>query len=276
MKPILHDTELNPVERVAGHGDCPFLLTCDHGGRLLPETCNSLGLDDEQTRAHIAWDIGAAGVARELARQLGATAFLQKYSRLLIDCNRPPSVASSIPEISELTRIPGNLHLTAEQRQARQASFFTPYHQAIAAQLDQRASHALRTVVISVHSFTPVFKGRRRDLDIGVLFNRDPRLGNILLDLLSTEPALRVVANKPYSVSDQTDYTIPVHGEARGLPHVMIEINNTLIEHEAEQVQWAGRFAGWLRLADQRLGAVQQPEAERQSRLSTARTTAMS
>ena len=276
MKSILSETEPNPVELVAGRADSPFLITCDHGGRLLPKSCGTLGLNVEQTRAHIAWDIGAAGVARELARLLGAPLVLQNYSRLLIDCNRPPAAASSIPEVSESTRIPGNLRLTDDQRQARRTAFFAPYHQAIAGQLDQRANGGLRTLLISLHSFTPVFKGLRRDLDIGILFNRDPRLGHILLELLGAEPTLRVMANQPYAVSDQTDYTIPIHGETRGIPHVMIEIRNSLIEHEPDQLQWAGRFADWLQRADQRLGADVQLEADRQIKPVTARTATVS
>lgn len=252
---VLSEQEPNPVEWIPGQEGSPFLLTCDHGGRLFPQSCASLGLSSADTFSHIAWDIGAAGVARELARQLAAPLILQSYSRLLIDCNRPPAVSSSIPEISENTTIPGNLHLDPQQREARRAAIFVPYHQAISAELDRRAAIGQATVLVSVHSFTPTFNGQRRELDIGILFNRDTRLGEILLQLVSCDPSLRVAANQPYSVSDQTDYTIPVHGEARGIPHVMIEIRNTLIEHGQHQIQWAQRFADWLQIADQHLAA---------------------
>jgi len=250
---LLSEHDPNPVERIPGQDNSPFLITCDHAGRVFPQACSDLGLNATAARAHIAWDIGAAGVARELARLLGAPLILQHYSRLLIDCNRPPAVASSIAKISETTVIPGNQHLDAGQRQARREAFFDPYHRAIAAELDRRGAGRQATFLISVHSFTPVFNNEHRDLDIGILFNRDPRLGQVLLNLLSREPDLRARANEPYAVSDQTDYTIPVHGEARGIPHVMIEIRNSLIEHEYPRNDWARRFAAWLRIARQQL-----------------------
>ncbi len=253
VQPFLSDNEPDPVELVAGRDDCAFLITCDHAGRLFPASCNELGLNAAQTREHIAWDPGAEGVARELAGLLGAPLLLQKYSRLLIDCNRPPQAESSIPEISETTTIPGNLQLDDGQRQARREAIFTPYHHAIARQLDRRTEQNLRTLLVSVHSFTPVFKGEKRKLDIGILFNRDPRLGLLLLDMLAGEADIYSAANEPYAVSEQTDYTIPVHCERRGIPHVMLEIKNTLIASQAQQTEWAGRFAAWLLAAGQQL-----------------------
>jgi len=253
VKPFLHADEPNPVELVRGRADSPFLITCDHAGNYFPAHCANLGLNDEQIRAHIAWDIGAAEVAKELARRLGATLILQRYSRLLIDCNRPPSAISSIPKISETTTIPGNLQLTDEQHRARQEAIFDPYHLEISAQLDQLASSGQDTILISVHSFTPVFKGNKREFELGILFNRDPRLGQLLLDRLALEADIRAMVNEPYAVSDATDYTIPQHAEARNIPHVMLEIRNSLITNEANQLQWASMLADWLRQAAQQL-----------------------
>jgi predicted N-formylglutamate amidohydrolase len=174
----------------------------------------------------------------------------------VIDCNRGHGVASSIPVISETTEIPGNLDLSQPERAARQQEIFAPYHDRIRALLDARLARGQRTVLVAMHSFTPVFKGERRDMQVGVLYNRDIRLARILLDLLRAERDLVVGDNAPYAVSDETDYGIPVHGEKRGLPHVEIEIRQDLIEDSEGQMAWAARFARLLGEADGRLREV--------------------
>jgi len=178
---------------------------------------------------------------------------LQTYSRLVIDCNRDPSVPGSIPAVSEHTEIPGNHNLLPEEKAARQQEIFAPYHARIRELLDARAQAGRRTVVVAMHSFTPVFKGESRAMQVGVLYNRDARLANIMLDLLRAEGDLVVGDNAPYAVSDVTDYTVPVHAERRGLPHVEIEIRQDLIADEKGQAEWAARFVRLLRTADARL-----------------------
>jgi predicted N-formylglutamate amidohydrolase len=171
----------------------------------------------------------------------------------VIDCNRDPSVASSIPEVSEATEIPGNLGLSAAARAARRQAVFEPYHARIRALLDARQAAARRTVFVAMHSFTPVFKGESRAMQVGVLYNRDATLASIMLDLLRAEGDLLVGDNAPYAVSDVTDYGVPVHAEQRGLSHVEIEIRQDLIADEPGQAEWAARFARLLRAADGRL-----------------------
>jgi predicted N-formylglutamate amidohydrolase len=227
-------------------GSSVFFLTCEHAGRVFPRRLGSLGLPEHETLRHIAWDIGIAGVGRGLSGLLDATVVLQTYSRLVIDCNRDPAVPSSIPEISELTEIPGNLGLCEADRAARIEAIFRPYHDAIAAALDHRAAQGRPTVLVALHSFTPVFKGVARPWHVAVLFNRDPRLAHALAELLRTEGDLTVGENEPYRVSDLTDYTVPVHGERRGLPHVEIEIRQDLITNPAGQAAWAERLARLL------------------------------
>ncbi len=234
-------------------GASDFLLTADHAGRAIPRSLGRLGLPDIEMDRHIAWDIGIAGVTERLSAALDATAVLQTYSRLVIDCNRDPSVASSIPEISEATAIPGNLGLSQEARAARRQAIFEPYHARIRALLDAREAAARRTVFVAMHSFTPVFKGESRAMQVGVLYNRDARLAAIMLDLLRAEGDLVVGDNAPYAVSDVTDYGVPVHAERRGLSHVEIEIRQDLIAEETGQAEWAARFARLLRAADARL-----------------------
>jgi predicted N-formylglutamate amidohydrolase len=192
---------------------------------------------------HIAWDIGAADVAIRLAAALDAFAILQTYSRLVIDCNRRPGIPASIVRISESTRIPGNEIVTIEAAAAREREIFRPYHDRIRTELDTRQAQGRPTILISVHSFTPRFHGKQRPWHAGVLYNRDARIASELLRFLRAEPGLVIGDNEPYSVGDTTDYTIPEHGERRGLPHVGIELRQDLISAEAGQSEWAERLA---------------------------------
>jgi predicted N-formylglutamate amidohydrolase len=242
----LEPDEPDPVTLDNEAGRSVFFLTCDHAGRAIPRRLDRLGLPEHETRRHIAWDIGIGAVGRQLSRLLDAAVVLQTYSRLVIDCNRDPKVPSSIPEISEVTEIPGNRGLTETARTARINAIFRPYHGSIAAALDRRAAASRASVLVALHSFTPVFKGVVRPWHAAVLYNRDMRLARPLFKLLSAEAGLVVGDNQPYAVSDLTDYTVPVHGERRGLPHVEIEIRQDQITDTAGQTIWAERLARLL------------------------------
>jgi predicted N-formylglutamate amidohydrolase len=250
---LLDEGDPPPVRVLRPAGPSEFFLTADHAGRAIPRQLGKLGLPQSELERHIAWDIGIAGVTETLAQALDATAVLQAYSRLVIDCNRHPGWASSIPPISELTAIPGNAAILPAEREARRREIFLPYHQRIAELLDRRVAAGHRTVLIAMHSFTPVFKGETRNIDIGVLYNRDARFANLLLDLLRAEGDLAVGDNAPYAITAASDYTVPVHGEERGLPHVEIEIRQDLIADAAGQAAWAARLARLLPIADARL-----------------------
>jgi predicted N-formylglutamate amidohydrolase len=236
-----------PVHEVNTQGRSPFLLTSDHYGRLLPRGLRDLGISENELARHIAWDIGIAGVAEQLAATLDAHLIAQRYSRLVIDCNRPPGVASSIPVISEATAIPGNQGLSTEAKEARRREIFDPYHGRINAVIDRRVHLRRPTVLVALHSFTPVFAGVARPWHIGTLYHRDTILPKLLLQHLRSESDLVVGDNEPYAVSDLTDYGIPVHGEARGLINTGIEIRQDLITDQAGQQQWAARLARILR-----------------------------
>jgi predicted N-formylglutamate amidohydrolase len=235
----------------------PLLLVADHAGNAIPRALGRLGIAAADCERHIALDIGIAGLARLLADALGATLIRQNYSRLVIDCNRPPGLAASIPQVSELTAIPGNIGLTEADKSARAREIFWPYHEQIAAELDRRRQAGRPGALIALHSFTPVFKGVARPWHAALLYNRDPRLARRLLALLEEEKGLTVGDNEPYFVSDDTDYTIPVHGERRGLPHALVEIRQDLIADAAGQRQWADRLA---RLLPQAYAAVSAAE----------------
>jgi predicted N-formylglutamate amidohydrolase len=232
-----------PVHQYNAAGRSPFLFTCDHYGRLIPPSLGDLGLPSGELVRHIAWDIGIAGVAERLAQALDAHLIAQRYSRLVIDCNRPPGVASSIPILSEATTIPGNEGLSREMAEARRRAIFDPYHHCIDAVIAQRLAEQRPTVLVALHSFTPVYAGIARPWHIGTLYHRGKLLPPLLLKALRAEGDLVVGDNEPYAVSDQTDYTIPVHGEARGLTNSGIEIRQDLVADESGQQQWAERLA---------------------------------
>jgi predicted N-formylglutamate amidohydrolase len=243
---LLAENELPPVIEENADGRSPFLLTSDHFGRAIPRALGNLGLPEGELTRHIAWDIGIAGVARELSKRLNAHLIAQAYSRLVIDCNRPHHAPTSIPRISETTTIPGNEGLTAEQVAARRREVFDPYHRRISQTIDHRLRDGVPTVLVSLHSFTPVYAGIRRPWHVGTLYQRDTRLAPLLLRGLRANGDLVVGDNEPYAVSNETDYTIPVHGEARSLINTGIEIRQDLIAEEAGQREWAERLANVL------------------------------
>ena len=240
---LLEAAEVPPVKEENAAGRSPFLLICDHYGRLIPRALGDLGLPASELTRHIAWDIGIAGVAEQLSKQLDAHLIAQRYSRLVIDCNRPPCVASSIPVLSEATAVPGNEGLTRAAADARRNAIFEPYHRRIADIIDRRLREGRPTVLVALHSFTPIYAGVPRPWHIGTLYHRDTRLPPVLLRVLRGEADLVVGDNEPYAVSDETDYAIPVHGEARGLMNAGIEIRQDLIADQAGQQQWADRLA---------------------------------
>ncbi len=241
---LLAPDELPPVAEYNAEGGSQFLLVCDHAGRRIPRALHSLGLAEADLARHIAWDIGIEGVGRRLSELLDAHLIMQIYSRLVIDCNRPPGSPTSIATLSEGTAIAGNQNVSAQDAEARRREIFDPYHQAIERHLDARKDR--QTFLISLHSFTPVYGGVARPWQAGVLYNRNSTLAHALRDLLAAPGDLTVGDNEPYSVDDDTDYTIPVHGEKRGLEHVAIEIRQDLIADEAGQKYWAERLAETL------------------------------
>ncbi|MFY9696634.1 MAG: N-formylglutamate amidohydrolase [Xanthobacteraceae bacterium] len=248
-KTLLAVDEARPLTVYNAGAASPFLLIADHAGKLIPRALGRLGLIEAELQRHIAWDIGIAGLGRLLADALDATLIRQNYSRLAIDCNRPLDAASSIPAISESADIPGNAGLTEASKAARANEIFRPYHDRIEAELDERRQNGRATALISLHSFTPVFKGEARPWHAAVLYNRDPRFARRLMALLNAEKEFTVGENVPYTVSDATDYTIPVHAERRGLHHVLIEIRQDLLADESGQREWALRLARLLPLA---------------------------
>ena len=250
---LLAADEPAPVLEIGRERRSSFLIAVDHASRRLPRRLGDLGLPSAELERHIAWDIGALEVARRVAAALDAPLLASNYSRLVIDCNRDPRVASSIPTVAESVEVPGNVALSDEEITARRVEIFQPYHDRLRERLDERRRAGRPTILVSQHSMTDVFKGARRAMHAAVLYNRDRRFAGRVLEVLRREPGLTVAENEPYFMSDETDYTIPQHGEARGLPHVEIEIRQDLIRDEAGQSAWAARIARALQLAEQAL-----------------------
>lgn len=244
--PVLAVDEPLPWEVERAAGSSPWFLICDHAGMRIPRRLGTLGLDQAALASHIAWDIGAAAVACGLGAELNATVILQPYSRLVIDCNRPPHSIDSIISLSESTIIPGNQAVSPAEAAAREQEIFTPYHTRICELLDERLQRGQPTLIIALHSFTPVYLGVARPWQVGVLYNRDARLAHALAQALMAEGDLVVGDNEPYAVGDETDYAIPRHGEARGLAHVELEIRQDLIADAAGQRAWTQRLARLL------------------------------
>lgn len=243
------------VEHAQGASD--FVLACDHAGNEIPRALGTLGLSATELSSHIAWDIGTAGVARRLAERLDATLVLQSYSRLVIDCNRPLQAPDSIAISSEWAQIAGNVNLPEAAVEARRREIFQPYHDGLRQILDERQRNRRQTLLVALHSFTPSYRGTSRPWHIGIMYHHDARLAGVLLGLLRRDERLTVGDNQPYSVDDATDYTIPVHGEARRIAHVGIEIRQDLIADEAGQKTWAGRLASLFKQAAESMAAAE-------------------
>ena len=238
-----------PYARIGPEGDDPaFVLVCDHASNAVPAHMDRLGLDQSELDRHIGWDIGAAMVTRSLSARLGAPAFLSGYSRLVVDCNRPLGSPTAMPPVSDGTVVPANQAISEAEATARTDALFWPYHDAIAACLDRTIGAGAVPMLIAVHSFTPVFQGFVRPWEIGLLYEHDDRLVQPLKDALdAVRPGLTVGDNEPYAIIGPSDYSIPVHGQGRGLPHIEFEVRQDLIGTREGAEEWAETLAAVLR-----------------------------
>jgi predicted N-formylglutamate amidohydrolase len=240
MTPLLGPDDLPPFIVENEGAASPFVLICDHAGRAAPKALGRLGVSDADFERHIAWDIGAGALASRLSAMLDAVAIRQTYSRLVIDCNRPPGSPELIVERSDGTYVPGNLGLTPEQAEQRLAEIHRPYHDRIAEILRARAAAGWRHVLILLHSFTPRMRGFDRPWRYGVLHLNDSPLSSAMLARLQAELGEAVGDNQPYAM-DGTDYTAPRHSRESGFDYLELEVRQDLIGDEAGQkavAQW--------------------------------------
>lgn len=238
------------VQLTNANGTSPFVLVCDHASNRIPERYGDMGLAPSARVSHIAWDPGALAVSRVLADILDAPLVASTVSRLVIDCNRDLDAPDLIWTLSEATRIEVNENLPAEERAYRIAHFHRPYHDAIDALIDARRDAGRETVLVCMHSFTPVYLGVARPWPIGLLHGRDSGLTVALgAALLAEDPSLNIGWNEPYAALNGVTLTLEKHGDARGLPATMIEIRNDEILEPAGVALWAARLARGLNTA---------------------------
>ena len=243
MGTCLREGEEATALLVNGDGRSRCVLVCEHASNRLPKSLGTLGLPESDLQRHIAWDIGAEQVARLLSHLMDAPLVLQRYSRLAYDCNRPPDSADAMPEISETTHIPGNRHLSPDDRLMRTREIYRPFHAAIADLLDRRAAEETRSMVVTIHSFTPVYKGTPRAVELGILHDRDRGLAD---ELITSFPTVDARLNEPYGPDDGVLHTLNLHAAPRDLRHAMIEIRNDFLLDEPGQVEWAERLCAAL------------------------------
>lgn len=244
---ILNTEEGDPValEGVAASGR--VILVCEHASRLLPQSLGTLGLSEEALESHIAWDPGALAVSRLMAESLDATLVFQRFSRLVYDCNRPPESPAAMPEKSEVFEISGNVGLDQAARDARTQALYLPFRDTLSSLVKSRVEAGRAPVIVTMHSFTPIYFGMQRLVEIGILHDADARLADAMLAAASEDKRYDVRRNEPYGPDDGVTHTLKEHGLSNGLPNVMIEVRNDLIKDEASQRVMAGYLSGLLR-----------------------------
>lgn len=247
---LISDKTAYQIENAGGSGK--VVVVCEHAGQLIPAFINSLGIDAEIMCSHIAWDIGAAELARALSRSLDAPLILQRYTRLAYDCNRAIDADDAIVVESDNITIPVNIGLSVQDRRKRYDEIYHPFENALSNLLDKRLELGQETILVTVHSFTPVYKGRRRGIELGILHDADTRLADRLLLQTENESSYRAARNQPYSPEDGVTHTLITHGIKRGLANVMLEIRNDLIDDEPGQQLWAERLTGLLKNATEK------------------------
>jgi predicted N-formylglutamate amidohydrolase len=238
------DGEPVAVENAAGAS--PVMLVCEHASSRLPQRYGDLGLSQEALSSHIAWDPGALAVAQLMSKSLDATLIYQRFSRLIYDCNRPPESPAAMRDVSEIFRIPGNENLSQAERSRRTTALYLPFHGRIQEEIERRRDTGRQTVLVTLHSFTPVYFGKERAVEIGILHDRDSRLADRML-ARAKDKTFRVERNEPYGPADGVTHTLEVHALPAGLLNVMIEVRNDLINDETGQRVAADFLTGLLR-----------------------------
>ncbi len=227
---------LNPT------GKSPVVVVCEHASNFIPSAFNDLGLAVDDLDSHVAWDPGAFAVAKGLSERLDAKLIASNVSRLVYDCNRPPSAPDAMPHQSEAIKVPGNIGLTAAQRQDRIDEFYEPFRATLAEAIAATSS----PVILTVHSFTPTYYGQKRAVEIGVLHDTDARLADVILETSSQFTKTLVLRNDPYGPEHGVTHTLKEHALANGHLNVMLEVRNDLIQDPQQQDKMASCIANWL------------------------------
>lgn len=233
-----HETVLvvNPA------GSSAIVLVCEHASHHIPATFAALGLAEDDQTSHAAWDPGAMDVARLLSASLNATLIASGVSRLIYDCNRPPGARDAMPERSEAIAVPGNVGLSAKDRADRAAAFYVPFRD----QLHSAIQKKPKPIIITIHSFTPIYYGKQRSVEIGVLHDTDARLADAMLANFADHTTFDVQRNAPYGASDGVTHTLQEHAIKDGHLNVMLEVRNDLIATPQQQRAMAKMLTSWI------------------------------
>lgn len=234
--------DLKFVEVLRHDGRSPIVLVCEHASPYIPATFEGLGVSPAGRSSHVAWDPGAIAVAQAMSRVLDAALVSSLVSRLVYDCNRPPDAIDTMPTHSEAYAVPGNCDLTEVEKRARVARYYVPFHDRLASLIASR----IDPIIVTIHSFTPIYNGKVRDVEIGILHDRDSRLADAMLHVSDRHDVRR---NAPYGPKDGVTHTLKEHAITHGHLNVMIEIRNDLIADEASQMAMAQTLAGWIEQA---------------------------
>jgi len=251
-------SEALPVQVSNPNGKSPVILVCEHASNHIPDEFENLGLDADARDSHVAWDPGALAVARSLSSSLDAVLVAGRVSRLVFDCNRAPDATDAMPAHSEVFEIPGNAGLSRREKSRRVARYYDPFREVLD---DVVSGHDLPAVLVTVHSFTPVYLGKPRAVELGILHDSDSRIADQMLRVASSHTDLNVLRNQPYGPGDGVTHTLKVHGIGNGLPNVMLEIRNDLIGAQDQQRRVAAEISGLLSAAMAALGPVTQKTA---------------
>jgi len=224
------DTAEEPAVQIINElGEGPFVLVCEHASNRIPAEFNSIGISNAAQQSHAGWDIGALALSKAMSTLLASPLVASTVSRLIYDCNRAPSSKTAIVPGSETEAIPGNLQLSSAQRSRRVEAVYQPFSQALSELLDRRQAQHISTCLVTVHSFTPVFHGKVRTVELGVLHDDDSALADLILEIATKHTTLLVERNQPYGPSDDVTHTLQKHALPRNMANVMLEIKNDLL-----------------------------------------------
>lgn len=253
---ILADFE-GPATRVYNaNGHAPIVFVCDHASRFIPSALDGLGLSAEAARSHVSWDIGALDLALEMSAAFDAPLVASRVSRLVYDCNRPPHAPDAMPIRSEVFDIPGNRDLSEADREARICAIYEPFRDCLSGALDTQLARLAGAPValVTVHSFTPIYHGKPRSVELGLLHDTDPTLATAMMAEAGGTLALNTQLNAPYDAADGVTHTLKEHAIPRGMPNVMLELRNDLIAEPAGVTRTAHGLARLLERGLDRVG----------------------
>ncbi|WP_323796277.1 N-formylglutamate amidohydrolase [Nisaea sp.] len=251
----------DPVRVTNENGLGPAIVVCEHASNFIPPHLNDLGLEADVRESHVAWDPGALAVASTIATTLDCPLVAASISRLVYDCNRPPSAESAMPAVSEIFPIPSNQDLSDAARSERVDRIYNPFHAAVSAVIERRLEAGTEPAIVTIHSFTPTYHGVRRPFEIGILHDEDSRLADAMLDRAEVFNGLDVRRNEPYGPVDGVTHTLRRHALPRGLLNVMIEIRNDVIRQPSEQTAMAQVFSDVIGDAISRCTGSDRPSA---------------